>query len=248
MNKLWQFLRSPDFRKNLIYAVLFIAGLLVLVMVSLRIYTRQDDLIVVPDFQGMSQEQAERIAAGKFHTEIGTTVIENKKPGTVILQEPEPGDKVKPGRRIYLSVVAPERPKTLPDLTGVSRREAEAILESYGIAIKERIYRRDKARDIVLRVTESNGKEIIPGTELTKNDAVVLELGDGFGSEYVEVPDCQGLELDEAQMVIRSHSLLVGNIYYEENVRNRNKAVVYKLEPQAGDTVEYATAVNIYLQ
>src|SRR3546814_8699906 len=120
-----------------------------------------------------------------------------------------PGDKVKSGRSIYLNVVSTEEPVVkLPDLINVSKREAEAVLQSYGVQVKELVYRRDEARDMVLEV-EYQGKKIEPGTELPKDAEMVLYRGDGFGSEIVLVPACTGLELSEAKTVIGAFSLLV---------------------------------------
>src|SRR3546814_8423476 len=91
-------------------------------------------------------------------------------------------------------------------------------------------------------------KKIEPGTELPNDAEVVLYLGDGFGSEIVLVPDCTGLELSEAKTVIGAFSLLVGNVYYNDDVKNKDKAVVYRLEPAVGDSVEFATRINIFMQ
>ena len=66
-----------------------------------------------------------------------------------------------------------------------------------------------------------DGKKIEPGTELPKDAEVTLFLGDGFGSEIVVVPDCTGLELAEAELVIKPFTLLVGDVYYDDDVRNK---------------------------
>lgn len=248
MQKLILFLKTPEFRKNLMYALLFFLGLFLVVVFSLRIYTRQDTFLSVPDFRGLTEEQAENTAGSDFKLEIGYTYVNDKPRGIVLDQFPHPQDKVKPGRSIYLNVVSTEEPIVkLPDLLQVSKREAEAVLQSYGIKVKELIYKRDEARDMVLEV-EYKGKKIEPGTELPKDAEVVLYLGDGFGSEIVVVPDCTGLELSEAQVLIKAFTLLVGDVYYDEDVRNKDKAVVYRLEPAAGDSVEFGTRIDIFMQ
>lgn len=248
MQKLILFLKTPDFRKQLIYAVLFFVGLFLVVMFGLRIYTRQDNFLNVPDFRGLTQDEAKTVAGTDFKLEIGYTYVNDKPRGVVLDQFPHPEDKVKPGRSIYLNVVSTEEPIVkLPNLLQVSKREAEAVLQSYGIKVKELVYQRDEALDMVLAV-EYDGKQITPGTELPKDAEVILHLGDGFGSEIVVVPDCTGLELAEAELVIKAFTLLVGNVYYDDDVRNKDKAVVYRLEPAAGDSVEFGTSINIFME
>lgn len=230
------------------YALLFFLGLFLVVVFGLRIYTRQDTFLSVPDFRGLTEEQAQNTAGSDFKLEIGYTYVNDKPRGVVLDQFPDPQEKVKPGRSIYLNVVSTEEPIVkLPDLINVSKREAEAVLQSYGINVKELIYKRDEARDMVLEV-EYKGKKIHPGAELPKDAEVTLYLGDGFGSEIVVVPDCTGLEFSEAKMVIEAFTLLVGNVYYDDDVKNKEKAVVYRLEPAAGDSVEFGTRINIFMQ
>jgi len=248
MQKLILFLKTQEFRRNLIYAVLFFLGLFLVVVFALRIYTRQDTFLSVPDFRGMTEQEARNAAGTDFDLEIGYTYINDQPRGIVLDQFPNPNDRVKPGRSIYLNVVSTEEPIVkLPDLLQVSKREAEAVLQSYGIKVKELVYRRDEARDMVLEI-QYEGKKIEPGTELPKDAEVTLFLGDGFGSEIVVVPDCTGLELAEAELVIKAFTLLVGNVYYDEDVKNKNKAVVYRLEPAAGDSVEFGTRIDIFMQ
>lgn len=248
MQKLILFLKTPEFRKNLVYALIFGLGLFLLVIFGLRIYTRQDTRLSVPDFRGLTEKEAQNIAAGQFKLEIGYTYVNDKPRGVVLDQFPDPKEPVKPGRSIYLNVVTPEEPVIkLPSVINVSKREAEAQLQSYGIKVKELVYKRDEALDMVLGV-EYNGKKIEPGTALPKNAEVILYLGDGFGSEIVVVPDCTGLELSDARIVIGAFTLLVGNVYYDEDVKNKDKAVVYRLEPASGDSVEFGTRVDIYMQ
>src|SRR3546814_14176638 len=94
-----------------------------------------------------------------------------------------PGDKVKSGRSIYPHVVSTEEPVVkLPDLINVSKREAEAVLQSYGVQVKELVYRWDEARDMALEV-EYAGRKIEHGTALTHDAAVVLYLSEVFGRD-----------------------------------------------------------------
>ena len=106
-----------------------------------------------------------------------------KVPGTVLDQDPAPNSNVKENRMIYLTINATQPPDVkMPDLVDVSFRQAEAMLQSFGLITGEITYKADLAKNAVLEQRYRN-KIIKPGTMLPKGSEIDLVLGDGLGED-----------------------------------------------------------------
>jgi eukaryotic-like serine/threonine-protein kinase len=91
--------------------------------------------------------------ASKLRLKVSDSVfISHEARGTVIDQNPAPNFRVKEKRTIFLTINAmnPER-VSMPDVTGVSLRQARAIIETRGLEVGTLIYVPDIALNNVLR-------------------------------------------------------------------------------------------------
>src|SRR3982751_5811319 len=130
------FLKSKTFLFNLL-------GIIALALISffmlynwLNNYTHHGESITVPDVRGLTEEKLVRFINDKhLRYKIVDSLFEDSKvPGTVIEQDPKPDSKVKENRTIYLTVNSSRPPKVkMPDLADVSFRQAEAILQTFGL-------------------------------------------------------------------------------------------------------------------
>ncbi|HKL08893.1 MAG TPA: PASTA domain-containing protein [Bacteroidales bacterium] len=217
---LLQFLKSKVFFKNLLYALLIGIGLLLITFLSLRIYTHHGQKIPVPDFRGLSEEEVYKKAEkSKLNIEIIDSVYNNDMPkGTVIEQNPEPDFNVKKGRRIFITLNAfnPEKVK-MPNIVGVSHRQAKAVLKNVGLEIGKLIHVPDIAVNNVLK-QRFNGDEIKPGTLIPKGSKVDLVLGKGLSNEKTTLPDLFEYTLMEAKDRLLRAALNVGAIIYDTSV------------------------------
>jgi beta-lactam-binding protein with PASTA domain len=84
------------------------------------------DQVEVPNFVGMTYEQAQA-AADEKGLEISRSAFEpsDKPDGTVLSQDPEPGTTVDPGSTIKLTLALGDQTVSVPDLRG--RTESEAV-------------------------------------------------------------------------------------------------------------------------
>ncbi len=98
---------------------------------------------------------------------------------SVIEQTPEAGDFVKEKRKIYLTL-NPSRYRdiSIPNLNGLSKRQAITQLKSLGFKIGDFSYVPDIGKNVV-RGLKFNGREIKSGVKLPKNTLIDLVLGDG---------------------------------------------------------------------
>jgi len=160
MSKLFQYLRTQTFRKNLIIAIISGVIFLLLLFYSLRFYTRHGESIEVPALKGISIENAiEKLEAQGFRYQVDSVYQADKQPGLVIEQDPDPGTKVKLNRTLYLTIITKNAPEVqLPNLTEMALLEAISTLNNYGLKLGDTIYIPDIARDRVLDVKYAGQK------------------------------------------------------------------------------------------
>lgn len=161
-------------------AIMFILGLGAFVWMDS--WTLHGDTRTVPDVKGQSFNQAsDGLLADGLTVELSDSVYDtHSRPGTVLEQNPKPGTKVKPGRVVYLTINAfSPRTVTVPQLTDISVRKAEAILKSLGITNVTVRKVMSEYADLVL-AARCNGIQIQPGARLAVTSQIVLEVGDGM--------------------------------------------------------------------
>jgi eukaryotic-like serine/threonine-protein kinase len=231
--------------------VVVIVGSMFMLNNWLSNYTHHGESITVPDLRGLTAERLERFVEDKHlrYKVVDSIFQVGKQPGTVLEQDPAPDSKVKENRTIYLTVNSSKPPKVkMPNLVDVSLRQAEAILETYGLVLGNTIYKPDLAKNAVLS-QQYKGRGIAPGTELYKGSTIDLVLGDGLGISVVKVPGLVGLSKAEAMFVLRGSALNIGTITFDDAVRNKDAAKVYKQSPEAGSgTLKQGEAIDIWLR
>lgn len=225
--------------RNLLTAFVIAAVLIVSAMVFLNIVTKHNQELVVPDFTNMTVAEAEAAASQVgMRVEVTDSVfVKRMKKGAVRSQNPEPGAKVKEGRRISLTINAMNAKKvTVPNLVGLSLRQAIAELQSRGLTVGKLIYVQDMATNNVLRQLRGN-REIAPGRIVDADTVIDLVLGlnhDSDASTYV--PDVVGKMYLTAVDAIHKQSLNVKTLRFDDSVKDYEdslNAVVYRQSPEA---------------
>lgn len=247
-----EFIKSRIFLVNLLLSVLFILVLLTGVYYWLDSYTKHGETITVPDLRGMDPSRAGSFLSEKNlrYVVIDSSMYDPQKPkGSILDQDPSPNSKVKENRTIYLAINSriPSQVK-MPDLIDVSFRQAEAILETYGLQLGEQYYKPDLAKNAVLEQIYK-GRPIAEGTLIPKGSSIDLVLGDGFGNTNVTIPNLLGLDLQEATFAIKASSLNLGEVVADASVKDKNAAIVYQQEPSATDgaSINMGEPVKIFI-
>jgi len=149
---------------------------------SLKLYTKHNNYIEVPNLSGIKLDEAleiieennlrfEVLDSSKFFVEIPNF--------SIISQIPKEYELVKKNRKIYLNVNPKNFQKiTLPNVIQITKRNAESILTAIGFQIKEYSYIDNIGKDMVLDVIY-NGEKILPGQKIPLNSEVDLILGNG---------------------------------------------------------------------
>jgi beta-lactam-binding protein with PASTA domain len=213
-------------------------------------YTHHGENISVPDLRGKKFSTLDSILKEhNFHFKVVDSLYDgDKQAGTVLDQDPSPRSKVKENRTIYLTINATQPPDVkMPDLVDVSFRQAEAILQSFGLITGEIVYKADLAKNAVLEQRYKD-RVIKPGTMIPKGSAIDLVLGDGLGESEISIPDLTGMTRNEAMNALVRASLSLGIVHYDSG--NTEDARVYKQHPspEDGEIFKAGTNVDIYLE
>lgn len=190
--KIIQFLKSWAFVRQLIIALL-IVGISVFLLINLLDFrTRHGEEIDVPDLKKMKIEIAEqKLEDLGLEALVLDTIDYNADfpPFSIVEQDPEVGDKVKDGRKVYVKINAGGYAMiTMPDLEEKTYRQIQATFRALGIKEGEVEYKPNMAKDLVLAI-KLNGKILKKGDKVLKNSVVDFELGDGkrtFGESNLE--------------------------------------------------------------
>lgn len=174
------------------------AALLVFVALQfLQCYTDHGDSVIVPNIRGQRLDVVERkLEAIGLKCEVVDTGYVDTYVGDVVLEQSvPPGEHVKPGRVIELTVnAASAQAIALPALAdNCSRREAEAKLRALGFkSLRLELTQGDK--DWVYSV-KVNGQPAQPGIRVPVTTLITLVIGNGAVDEEFNGNDSLDYEL-----------------------------------------------------
>lgn len=251
MSKFTDYLKTSSFRNTIIAAIVTVIVLVGAAFFSLRYYTKHGEGLNVPLVKGLVLAQAaQKLEDAGLKYEVDSVFIMDKPPGYVIDQDPDANTFVKDNRTVYLTINAGKIPDTnFPNIEFKNLREATAILESNRLKLGDTTYKADISRDVVLEMT-FGGQPIKTGDNVPVGSRIDLVLGDGRGSEEVDVPQLVGLTIDEAKFSLKGSMLSLGNVMYQGVVKDSASAVIIEQNPMSTDSiskVSIGTRINITL-
>lgn len=240
--------------------VSFLLPLVVVVVILLggwlwlRAYTKHNDVRRVPDLKGMTlQEITELLASRELTAVVIDSVHTDELPrGTAVDQDPDAGDEVKPGRKVYL-VLNANQPKMLnmPRLIDLSKRQAISVIEILGLKVQELQYKPDPCVDCVIDQLYK-GVRIEPEERIRRGEAITLVLGSGDKGERVPVPDLLGLTNAEVGMVLNMASLNLGVVVACDGCNTAADSALARVRRQspgagANDRIAMGSTIDIWL-
>ena len=258
-NRIVTFYKHFPVISHIIFIGIFGLLLLVLLFFGLKWSTRHDKLIVVPDFVGMTIEEARGVANNKdLNIVVRDSIFDVDLPGgTIVDQLPGTSDvrdvTVKPGRKIYVTINAFNRRQVyVPYVAKQTLRQALNQLERSGLTIEKLVYEPDMtSTDYVERQTVS-GKEVGSSSkrQVPVGTGVTLYVTYHRNEQYTVAPRVVGMSLAKAKASLWDHGLNVGKIVYDESVGDiidRRTARVYKQSAAIGSSQRRGAKVDIYL-
>lgn len=209
------------------------AVLVVAISIFVKIYSRQGQEYEMTNLIGKTMEEAELANDLELRYVVTDSIFESdNEPGTILTQDPQPGDKVKKGRKIYLTIasVQPED-VVMPDLTNMSLRQAVSQLMSNGLSIKKLRFVDSQYRNLV-QGQSINGRAVAAGKKIPRGTAIELTVGRGTDNKGTIVEVVIGKTHEEAQRTLYSASL---NILEHFEGCNRSTGKIYKQDPVCSD-------------
>ncbi len=237
--------------RTLLWGLVFLVAVFVALDLFLHIFTQHGVSVAVPDMVGMSRAEAEQLCRkDKLQIVIVDSVYVDAVPkGTVYMQTPKAGEQVKRGRKIYLTLNASHEKQTLmPNLVGLSLRQARVELPGHGLKLGRLIYVEDIATNNILGQLIA-GEPVLPGTKLPVGTVVDLKLGLNPSDGYTTIPDVIAMTSNKAADELLGASLNIDNLVYDSTVgKDTASAFVYRQVPSAGTkNVMLGTSVRLYL-
>jgi eukaryotic-like serine/threonine-protein kinase len=236
--------------KNVLIAIGVIVALSWITLFCVDFYTHHGEAEVVPDLRGSTVEEAQVILASKgLRVQVIDSVyVRGKKLGTIIEQNPSPNSNIKTNRPIYVKINSRfVRQVTLPELSDVSYRQADAMLQSIGLSVGSVEYAPSEYKDLVIQV-KFHGRAVLPGTRIPEGSAVVLVVGSGEGNAEVQVPAIKGMSLEDATQAITTASFVVGAVEYDTTPSgDEAEYIIYRQRPAAGSSLSAGSKINLYL-
>lgn len=183
------------FKKHPIVAnilLICIVGVLLvaIAMWFLNLWTAHGQVQVVPNVRSMSVGEAGSVLANcNLRVVVADSVYDGDVTrGAVVEQVPPAGNRVKPGRTVFLTINAySPRQVTLPELVGSSVRQARASLQSMGFQDIREVRVPSDYKDLVLAI-KSMGVALRAGTKLPLDATIVIEVGEGY-DPYAAIDD-----------------------------------------------------------
>lgn len=194
--------------------VLLIIGLFVLDK-YLDGLTKHGVKVVVPNIVNKKISDLEdHLLNNGFRYQIMDSVWERKLPkGIIVDQKPAPGDSVKEGRKIYLTINARSDEMIKLSIGSIvngtsTAREALEYISSIDIEHDSTILVPHDYDDIVLGFKDIQGKDLKDGDKLKAGSKIWLIVGHDRG-EKIRTPKVLGLPLKEAVNTLKKKLLNV---------------------------------------
>lgn len=203
-----KFIKSKYGRRNIALVIGANVFLFLLVIFILKIYTRHDEAILIPDLKGKSDAEARAILddLGLEMVVTDSLFLPEAAPGTVRDQSPKAGSAVKGGRIIFISIF-----KKTPPMVPINVKEGDHVqiaslrLSNKGIKFQVQYAPNNSMVGVVMKI-EHNGRPLKFGELLEHGQTVMLTVGEGVKTT-VPVPNLFGMSYNDAMNLLTSLNL-----------------------------------------
>ena len=187
-------------RTSLLYLVSIVAGFALAYLVVAFVVFPSGVVprdVKVPNVTGLNFDEAvQRLAQAGFKGEKGEQRYNNSAPKlTVLEQSPPPGTREGIGSAVTLVVSGGQRMATVPTVTGLTKVEAQALLEKEGFDIGDATETPNNApRGQVIATRPAAGTQVSVPTTIS-----IVVSG---GAPNIEMPSLIGRDMDAARQTL----------------------------------------------
>ncbi len=227
--RLWKFLL-------LVMSMAIVGGVAVLGINFLVLpqLIHQNKVVTMPDIRGMTVTGAQtQLKVHDLQVIINRQVSHPTIPeGMILDQIPAPEKGIRGGRTVMVITSSGPPAGALPDLAGLSLRQAEITLqrENYKLGRILRIRRAGVSETVV----DYQSPE--PGLELYKGAVVDLVVAEPPAAVLVRMPDLRGAPLYRARQIITAAGFVLAPVAYERT-SDVEPNLVLQQNPPAGKRI-----------
>lgn len=220
-------------------AVLVIAGIIGLGAL-LGWFSGDSEEIKVPNFVGSTFEKAQALAQ-ETGLEIarGEDVYSpDQEEGKITSQNPTADSVVSPGKLITVYVSKGKKDGVVPKIVGMDYKGASEYLKTFGFELG--IVKTESStlpENVIIEQSVEEGSTALKGTKID------VTVSDGKGKETVKMPNLIGKTPDEANAIIDTEGLKLGDATYEETTTTAQNLIFWQQYPE-GTELEKGTAVS----
>ena len=178
--------------KNILIAIAVLIVLVFGLMLWLNIYTHHGKQVTVPDVKGMQVEHAALLLSQKSlqYMVVDSMYVKNQPAGSILETVPPGGTNVKESRTIYLTINSYAAQMLLvPQVTDMSRRQAEAMLRSLGFETVQIRLAPGAYKDLVIGLEKPGGDAVEAGSRIPATTRLILLVSSGAGEAFEPTPD-----------------------------------------------------------
>jgi len=195
-------------------------------------------IVKVPELVGLTEDEAQgRLDRLGLEYTVRSGVTHHLAPeGAVLAQDPLPGQYARPGAPVYVSLSRGPELHVLPDVSGLSDRQAVIVLErlGYDVTVERTTHTLEGGRAVETRPEA--------GTELAVPADVTLVVSEG--RPVVQVPELVGRHVDDAEGALSGAGLELGAITYDPQALEAPGRIVGQYPP-AGYSLREGGAVEV---
>lgn len=216
--------------------------LLIFDSIVMPMMTRHGSEFRLPDMTGKTIAEAE-VVINQYDLSFEVTSEEYSpglEKGMILNQFPVAGTLVKSGRRIKFVTSLGQRSVAIPQLGGLSVRQAMLDLETAGLILG----------DIAWAVSDTLPDRVVvfsypaAGTEIPMGSPVNLMVNRGRASDFTYVPAVIGLTIGEARKRLEEKFLKVGIVEFRTNENYLPETVLEQSEAE-GTEIDVGTEIDL---
>jgi serine/threonine-protein kinase len=218
----------------------FIAPLLILLVlywitnsIVMPIITRHGEEFVLPNYidEKLIETQLKLEELGLGYEIASEEYSPGKEKGVILNQYPIPGTKVKSGRAIKLVLSLGQKLVPIPQLAGLSVRQAILDLETAGLELGEIAWAlSDTLPEKVVVFSYPAGS-----TEIPLGSPVSIMVNRGRASDFTYMPRVVGMPLTEAIAYLEDKTLKVGLVTYRRDENYLPETVLEQSEREGSE-------------
>jgi len=227
--KLWKFL--------LLMSSLVVTGGVVLLLINFQVMpslVHGNKVVTMPDIRGLTVEGAQlQLRDLSLDVEAERQRAHPTIPeGMILDQVPSPESRIRAGRTVRVVTSSGPPEGSLPNLAGLSLRQAQITLqrENFRVGRVLKVRRQGVTEPVVAY------QDPVAGTDLYKGAVVNLVVAEPAAAELLRMPDLRGMPLYRARQAISEAGFILAPVTFERTSRSAPNLVLSQ-KPPAGERI-----------